>query len=123
KPVSLFAKVGVDGGATDAAIRDCGEAAKNVRARTNLPVATSLNPYALAGTAIAAGFIQGYEQAKARRLSVEACMRDKGFANLELTPAEDAEVRALKADARPAWRDAFLKTDIKARVEAALTPA
>jgi hypothetical protein len=124
RPAALFAKPGADGAATDAEIKACGVEAQKVRAHYNMPVATSLNPYAMLGTALAAGFIAGYEQGKARNAAVVACMRGKGFGNVELTPQEEAEVKGLKIEARAGWREAWLKSDgLAGRVETALTPA
>lgn len=125
KPASLFAKASVGPAATDGEIKACVQDAQSIRPNVKMPVVVNPNPYALLGGAIAAGFIAGYEQGKARNAAVETCMRGKGFGNLELTPEEGAEVAALKTDAaRSEWRAAFLgREDLGARVEKALTPA
>lgn len=124
KPAALFAKPGVGPAATDTEIKACAEEAQSIKPRVNMPVVVNPNPYAILGGAIAAGFIAGYEQGKARNAAVETCMRGKGFGKLELTPEEDAEATALKTDeARIEWRAAFLGKDLAARVQTALTPA
>jgi hypothetical protein len=124
KPATLFAKAGLGPAATDAEIKACAQDARSIKANVKMPVVINPNPYAILGGAIAAGFIAGYEQGKARDAAVETCMRGKGFGRLELTPEEDAEVAALKTnEARAGWREAFLGKDIGARVEAALVPA
>lgn len=61
---------------------------------TGVATAQDNNAGATAGAALGAGLMSGYAQGKALGERYLACMVAKGYQPLELTPAEEQEVRA-----------------------------
>jgi len=63
------------------------------------------------------------ENEKARTQGLDVCMRRKGYARIGLNADEARAMQGLSpGPARDAWIEAFLATDIDARIRRALTP-
>ena len=75
-----------------------------------------------AGVLVAIAIVAVVENQVAKSQARNLCMRNLGYAEIELTPDEEDARDALARDERDQWEDTFMAGDVGPRIEAVLYP-
>ena len=121
-PAFVFLKPGVTADRMLADDATCEKQAQATPRTAPSPVYAN-SVYGAAAAGALSGAIAGYHRGHVQQLFIAACMRDLGYARLEFTPAEAAELANLHGvPANKAWADAFFAKDWTDRFAAARRP-
>lgn len=123
KPARVFVRTATDLATLQADETTCSNYAKGVPTPGMPPMVTTGGVAGAAGAALATGFLAGLEEAKARRVGFERCMKARGYAKVTLSQTEETGLRAAKPQAaRDVWFTTFLADpNLAARIETART--
>ena len=118
EPAYAFDKLGATPDQVVADMQSCADRASKIPVASAPIVTTSLVGGLAAGLAV--GVMEGVQRAHAVTAAADTCMLGLGYSRLELTPEEDASMRAARSrEAKRAWIKAFAAKDWSARIAAA----